>query len=185
MSDHSLPEGSDFVIRQTNITAGNRTAGKSADKQVFHITSKFFADAGQVYLAVIDGGLTVAPPSHGVLFFTLLNVRHRDPDESFSSCQSVAEICIFDFPAAFACRKFIAGIFNQYWINLPLRPICREVEGVIDLSALVLGCDLAHSFTWSGFFFRHDGGYQVFQWHLICQQISIEVSDDQKIEENL
>ena len=48
VGDHSFPQSGNFVICQTNITAGNRTPGKATDKKVFHITSKFLTDSGKI-----------------------------------------------------------------------------------------------------------------------------------------
>ncbi len=85
VSDHSLPKGGDLIIRQSDVATSDGTAGKSADKEVVQIPPEFLADTWEVNLAIIDGGLAVAPPSHRVLFFSFLNIRHGDPDESFSS----------------------------------------------------------------------------------------------------
>ena len=74
VGDHSLPKGGDIVIRQTDVSAGDGSAGKSTDKKVVRISPEFLADAGQVHFAIIDGGLAVTPPSHGVLFFSFLNI---------------------------------------------------------------------------------------------------------------
>ena len=84
MGDHSLPKGGDIVIRQTDVSAGDGSAGKATYKKVFHITPEFLADAGQVHFAIIDGGLAVTPPSHGVLFFSFLNIGHGYPNEFLS-----------------------------------------------------------------------------------------------------
>ena len=85
VGDHSFPKGGDFIVRQADVATGDGTAGKSADKEVFVVPPVFLADAGEVDLAIIDGGLAVAPPSDGVLFFSFLKVGHGDPDESFAS----------------------------------------------------------------------------------------------------
>ena len=76
VGDHSLPKGSYFIIRQSDVATGDGTAGKSADKEVVGVSSEFLADTGQVRFAVVNSGLAVAPPSYGVLFFSFLNVRH-------------------------------------------------------------------------------------------------------------
>ena len=95
--DHSLPKCGDFVVCQADVATSDGTAGKSADKEVVQIPTEFLADAGQVDLAIVNGGLPVAPPSHGVLFFSFLNIGHGDPDESFPSAQAIAQVGTLDF----------------------------------------------------------------------------------------
>ena len=85
VSDHSLPKGGDFIVRQADIATGNRSPGKSADKKVVRVSPILLANAGEVGLAIIYGGLTVAPPGHCVLTFSFLNIGHGDPNESFAA----------------------------------------------------------------------------------------------------
>ena len=84
VGNHSFPKGGNFIVRQANVSTGYGSTGKSTDKQVFGVSSEFLADAGEVYFTVLDSGFAVAPPGHCVLFFSFLNIRHGDPNESIS-----------------------------------------------------------------------------------------------------
>ncbi len=161
VSDHRLPEGRDFVIRQTEVTASDGSAREAAEKEVVEVSPKFLADAGQVHLAVVDGSLAVAPPLHGILLPALLDIRHGYPDEAFPTAQAVAQIRSLHLTGGSAERRFVASVLDEHWIGFALLPIGWQVERVIDLRALVLGGDLAHPFAWNGVLLRHDGGNQV------------------------
>ena len=56
VGDHSFPKGGDCIIRQSDVAAGDGTAGKPADKQVFGIPTEFLAYARKVHFAVVNGG---------------------------------------------------------------------------------------------------------------------------------
>ena len=161
VGDHPLPEGGDFIVRQAEVTAGDGSAREAADKEVVEVSPEFLADTRQVHLAVVDGGLSVAPPLHGILLPALLDIRHGYPDEAFPSAQAVAQIRSLHLSGGSAERRFVASVLDEHGIGLSLLPIGWQVERVVDLRALVLGGDLAHPFAWRGGLVRHDGSNQV------------------------
>lgn len=159
VGEEALPKCCDFVIGEAEIAGGNRSAGESAKEDILRVAPKLLADTRDVVFTIFDGGLSVAPPGHGVFPAAFFDVGHRDPDEVLSAAHAVAEVDVFGFSGGIAGQPFVSGVFYDDGVFLPGIPVGGKIENMVHLGALVFRSGLANAFAGCWFFIgRHWGG---------------------------
>ena len=159
VGEEALPKCCDFVIGEAEIAGGNRSAGKSAKEDILRVATKLLTDAWDVGFAIFDGGLSVAPPGHGVFLAAFFDVGHRDPNDVLSAAHAVAEIDVFGFSGGIAGQPFVSGVFYDDGVFLPRIPVGGKIENMVHPGAPVFRSGLANAFSGRWFFIgRHWGG---------------------------
>ena len=159
--DEGGPEGGDFIVVESDVVDGDGTPGESAEDDLMGVDAVVGDDLRNDREGVVDGRLFVAPPGELVVLFVGADEGEVEPNGPASG-ESVAEGGVFDPTGGAEGGGVVAGEFYDegvaflaaFPVGVPMR---REIERVVDLSALIGRWRNEDAFAGAGFFVG-DGG---------------------------